>query len=116
MRRLLVFIGAAVLLIGGACGGSSSKSGTPTTTAGGPAAATVDIHGIAFHPNSITIHKGETVQWTFNDDSIAHNVTGPDFRSSDMSSGTFSHTFNSTGTVHYQCTIHAGMTGTVIVQ
>lgn len=116
MRRVLLSLGAAVLVIGGACGGSSSKSSQSTSTSGGSAAATVNIQGIAFHPNSLTVHKGETVQWTFNDDSIAHNVTGPDFRSNDQSSGTFSHTFTTAGTVHYQCTIHAGMTGTVIVQ
>jgi plastocyanin len=116
MRRVLLCLGAAVLVIGGACGGSSSKSSSSSTTAGGGAAATVNIQGIAFHPNSVTIHKGETVQWTFNDNSIAHNVAGPDFHSNDMSSGTFSHTFTTAGTVPYQCTIHAGMTGTVIVQ
>jgi plastocyanin len=32
-----------------------------------------------------------------------------------MTSGTYSHTFTTPGTYHYQCTIHSGMTGVVIV-
>jgi plastocyanin len=117
MPRVLMLIGAAALVAGAACGSSSPKSATPTTVAGGGSApVVVDLKGIAFHPNVLTIQRGQTVEWKFDDDSIAHDVTGPDFRSVDMSSGTFSHTFNTSGTVHYQCTIHAGMTGTVIVQ
>lgn len=117
MRRVLVLLGTAALVAGAACGSSSSKSATPTTAAaGGSVPVVVDIKGIAFHPNVLTIQKGQTVEWHFDDDSIAHDVTGPDFRSVDMSGGTFSHTFTTSGTVHYQCTIHAGMTGTVIVQ
>src|SRR5260370_19538640 len=118
MRRLLVLLGVATLVTSAACGSSSSKSAGPTTSSGGTgnAAIVVDIKGIAFHPNVLTITKGQTVEWHFDDDSIAHDVTGPDFRTADMSSGTFSHTFSASGTVHYQCTIHAGMTGTVIVQ
>jgi plastocyanin len=64
----------------------------------------------------ITIQSGQTVTWTFDDGSIPHNVTGDGWRSSDMTSGTFTHRFGSSGTYHYICTIHSGMSGEVIVQ
>ena len=115
MRRLLVFLGAAALVIGG-CGGSSKSKTTATTTGGTGGAAIVDIKAIAFHPATITIQKGQTVEWHFDDGAIPHNVTGPDFHSADLTSGTYSHSFTTSGTVNYQCTIHVGMTGTVIVQ
>ena len=49
---------------------------------------------------------------------MAHNVTLPSAAgtSPTQSAGTFSHTFTTPGSVTYQCTIHAGMQATVVVQ
>lgn len=100
---------AMALLIG--CGSSSPASASPP-----PAAAmTVVIRDIAFNPPTVTIHAGQTVAWKFDDGSIVHNVTGSDWRSADMNSGYFTHTFATPGTFPYNCTIHSGMTGTVVV-
>jgi len=114
VRRLLVCFGAAALLISGCGGGSSSSSATTATSA--TTGNAVELKGIAFNPATVVIKAGTTVVWTWNDGIIPHNVTGPDFKSGDKFRGTYQHTFTTAGTVHYQCTIHAGMTGTVVVQ
>jgi plastocyanin len=119
MRRpLLSLIAAGALLALVSACGSSSKTSTSATTAAstaGAGAVPVQVKNFTFHPDPVTIQKGQTIQWTF-EDAVAHNVTGSDFHSADLTSGTYSHTFTTAGTFRYQCTIHAGMTGTVIVQ
>lgn len=50
-------------------------------------------------------------------DSSAHTVTGQRFDSGDLQHGkTFSHQFTSADTYTYHCSIHAFVTGTVVVQ
>ena len=72
-----------------------------------------------FSPNSLTIHVGDTVTWK--NVGGFHNVAATDgsFRNGDASQSawTFSHTFNSAGTVNYVCEIHQamGMTGSITV-
>jgi plastocyanin len=78
----------------------------------------VDIQGMTFNPASVTIAKGDTVEWT-NLMGMAHTVA-PD---SDEFPGSgaigrnekFSHVFDAAGTVDYHCEIHPSMTGKVIV-
>ena len=78
--------------------------------------AVVEVKNIAFNPAKVTIKAGGTVAWKFDDGNIAHNVTGEGFRSADVSSGVFTHTFGKAGDYKYDCTIHSGMNGEVIVQ
>jgi plastocyanin len=83
-----------------------------------PGPDSVWMQNTAFTPNSITVPVNATVTWT-NKDAMVHNVTGDSslFASGSISpGGTYTHQFTSTGTFNYQCTIHAGMTGKVIVQ
>jgi plastocyanin len=91
---------------------SSSNSSTPSST------DKVSIENFSFSPATITVKKGTTVTWT-NNDTTAHTVTadsGNAFDSGTMEQGkTFSHTFNSTGTFKYHCTLHSDMHGTVTV-
>jgi plastocyanin len=114
MRRHLVSVvsaGALLLALAPAC----SSSGSKTSSAVPPGAVVVELKNIAFIPATVTIKAGQTVAWKF-DDSVAHNVSGEGFRSSDMTTGIFSHTFAKAGDYKYDCTIHAGMNGEVIVQ
>ncbi|HEY2852082.1 MAG TPA: plastocyanin/azurin family copper-binding protein [Gemmatimonadaceae bacterium] len=72
----------------------------------------------AFDPQQVDIAAGGTVN--FNWSGVTHNVTwqAPPVSVSniaDRSSGTVSVTLNTAGTYNYQCTLHAGMTGTVTV-
>jgi plastocyanin len=117
MRRPLVSVVAAAVLsaLAVSCSGSSSSSQSSATV---PAnvGAVVEAKNIAFSPPSVTIKAGQTVAWKFDDGSIAHNVTGEGFRSADSSSGVFIHTFGEAGDYKYDCTIHGGMNGEVIVK
>ncbi|HSS11328.1 MAG TPA: plastocyanin/azurin family copper-binding protein [Acidimicrobiales bacterium] len=117
MRRLLALVATLVFVtIVTACGGSSSNQSTATSSAlPANVGATVELKNIAFNPPAVTIKAGQAVVWKFDDGSIVHNVVGNGWRSSDMSSGTYSHTFTTAGTYPYQCTIHSGMTGKVVV-
>jgi plastocyanin len=112
MRRLVVL---AVLTIAAACGSSSSHSTAPAGAPPSNVGATVELKNIAFNPPTVSVKSGQSVLWKFDDGSTAHNVTGDGYRSSDMSSGIYTHKFARAGTYHYQCTIHSGMTGEVIV-
>ena len=99
----------------------SSKSGntTVTVTSGGfPSTASVTATASnAFTPATVDIARTGTVTWTFQ---ALHNVTfagtpGAPSNIPDTPSGTQSRTFNTAGTFPYECTLHSGMTGQVIV-
>jgi plastocyanin len=105
---------------------SPSKSPSPSASPSTPVTVTVevvhhpDLIG-AFDPATVTVPVGGTVAWQFLDRgasgnaAVPHNVSGPGFRSENMSEGTFTHTFTEAGQVHYVCTIHPGMEGDVNV-
>ena len=107
---------AAFAFLAPACGGGGGGGGSTNSPAGANAqvGAAVDIKNNAFNPATVIIRSGQSVRWTFDDGTKAHNVIGNGFRSDDRTTGTFSHQFASPGTYDYQCSIHAGMTGHVI--
>ncbi|MEP6618373.1 MAG: Ig-like domain-containing protein [bacterium] len=83
---------------------------------------TVSTLPVAFVPNITTIALGQSVTWVFGG-GIAHNVifkTGnPPGSPPDIQNATnlvFVRTFNSRGTFTYDCTVHPGMSGQVLVQ
>ncbi len=91
-------------------------------------AATVTVmvgpNCFCFMPSSVTIHPGDTVQWTWS--STGHSSTSgtpghPNgiWDSGILSQGAmFSHTFNTVGSFPYYCTPHGalfGMVGTITV-
>ena len=88
-------------------------------SAGGHAAAvhSVVLKDIRFHPGTLSIKRGDTVSWLWEDKGTKHNVTGSGFKSKTMSKGSFSVRFTKAGTFNYRCTIHAaeGMKGKIVV-
>ncbi len=72
--------------------------------------------GNQFSPKAMTISVGDTVRAT-NLDSVRHDWTDPGvFSSGDLAPGqAYSFRFDSTGRFDFECTIHAGMTGTITV-
>lgn len=71
-----------------------------------------------FSPATVNIADEGEVTWTF--ESVTHNVvfastTGAPGNIAAMANGTASRTFSTPGTFEYECTIHSGMDGTVIV-
>lgn len=75
----------------------------------------IEITSMSFPPNT-AVAKGDTVTWT-NKMDMPHTVTADDgnFDSGQMSKGkSFSHAFNTAGTVSYHCENHpAQMKGKV---
>ncbi len=104
--------------------GGVSKTSTATITvmpSGGPvSAATVTTPGTSFNPAAVTIPIGGSVTWNFS--GAVHNVTftgaaptGGNI--SDQPIGTsVTRSFPVAGTFAYDCTRHAGMRGSVVVQ
>lgn len=123
-----------LLLLGvtAGCGGGSSStpspsapSPTPSPTPSGSASTTVTIPTnartlgtAAYVPNPATIAQGAVVTWS-NTDSTTHDIvsdTGA-FDSGRMApNDNFKFTFSAKGTFPYHCSIHPGMTGTIVVQ
>jgi plastocyanin len=84
------------------------------------AKATVVLKNIAFNPKSVTIKKGGSVTWKWQDGATPHTVTSQGkthFKSaSARMSGSYTVKFAKAGTYHYVCTIHPGMAGVVVVK
>ncbi|MEU5841199.1 plastocyanin/azurin family copper-binding protein [Rhodococcus sp. NPDC047139] len=113
MRRILsVAVGtmlAAGLLTG--CGGSSSAE----------PAVVIEVKNMSYSPAEVTIDKGQTVRWHFDDSGLPHDVAGDgplagELKSELLTEGTYEYTFEESGTYTYHCTPHPSMVGTVIVR
>ena len=82
------------------------------------ATVNVNVQGLAFAPQSVTVAAGDTVVWT-NADTVPHTVTADaagGFNQDLPVGGTTSLVFNTPGTFAYRCNVHPSMTGTVVVQ
>lgn len=104
----LVLTGALFL---GACAvDSATEPEQDGTDIGG---AVIEVTNQEFTPEILETEAGETVVWQFQQGS--HNVVFEDVESDVLSSGTFERTFDQPGTYDYECTLHNGMTGQVLV-
>lgn len=117
LMTLLVLVLALALLVA-ACG--ASTGGSTNTSVAGPVANGVQVimTNRSYSPQTVTIKVGQTVTWV-NQDSPQHDVIADngEFQSQLFDTGqSFSFTFTKAGTYPYHCSIHPGMTGTVIVQ
>jgi trimeric autotransporter adhesin len=80
----------------------------------------VTTPNLTFAPSTVTIQAGQSVTWEFS--GAVHNVTffttvSPGFDIPDQPPGSvIPRTFPTPGVYTYECTRHANMTGTVIVQ
>lgn len=118
IRRLGLLALATVVLTAGC---SSSEATAPTDTFGGSATAlSVDVAmpGTAFTPNHIDLAQGGEVRFVFS--ALQHDVrfNGGSSAPADIpvsSNATVSRTFAAKGTFTFLCTLHANMSGTVIV-
>lgn len=127
-------IAAAVILAAGALYLAATLT-HPATASSEPAAEVTMDNQVSFHPATVTIQKGQTVQWK-NGGLIIHTVTAdPDqavraadvhlpegaqtFDSGDLQQGdSFRHTFDVPGEYVYFCVPHEadGMVGKVVVE
>lgn len=111
----------------GACGGGGSfgdNSSTPTSPGGTPgtpqANTVVATNNITFEPGTLTVARGATVTFTFQN--VGHNVffdasSGAPSNIADVLSNTsVTRTFSVAGSFGFECHVHPGMRGTVVVQ
>lgn len=114
--RVLV---CAALVIVASCGSDSST--TPPTSTN----KTIDVFtvGVAFSPNFVQISQGDTVRFNivpaFNGE--GHDVTfdntpGAPANIKVTLNGVISRVFATKGNFHYNCFVHPGMSGDVVVQ
>jgi len=123
MTRNLLMLFLA-LTTGAACSSNNSSyngggtTPTPTPIPSGPSTVLIP-NSTAFNPTTLTVATGTTVTWG-NNDSILHTSTsdtGLWDSAQTLSAGkTFTHKFDTAGSFKYHCTIHANMTGTIVVQ
>ncbi len=129
-KMAIVAAGSAVVLAacgsssgdGGGGGGSAcaSKGGSTSGTGSQVVKINPDPNTVGrYDPSTVTVTKGQTVEWDWLDNSVQHSVTSDDnttFDSCLQSAGAkFVITFNTAGDFKYHCTIHAGMLGDVKV-
>jgi plastocyanin len=114
MSKGRVFLAAVAMAAASACGGDSTGPGG----GGQPVASNqVSIGNDFLNAPNIVVPAGTTVTWTWNSGVEEHNVTFSDASSGDKTGGaTYTRQFTTPGTFSYHCTLHAGMTGSVLVQ
>lgn len=132
-RLLLVGLGTSAITVLSACGngpppdqnggggggsGGGGGGGAISLVDSGTAATSVkEMDTLKFAPDAVTVKAGDVVEFN-NAGSVAHNVT---FDSGVATNGNMAggdkalFKFASAGTYKYQCTLHAGMIGTVTV-
>lgn len=122
VRRTLVgLVGALALgLTTTACSSGSNVPegvGPPAVPPGAhPAPTTVVVmEHYSFAPAVVTIKAGQTIEWSWRDPRVPHNVTFANFHSATKINGVYYHTFTTPGAYPYFCTLHYNMTGEVIV-
>ncbi|MEP6491083.1 MAG: plastocyanin/azurin family copper-binding protein [bacterium] len=108
------------LLFAVACGGSD-KSPTPPVSTN----KTVDVFTLStvFSPNFVQIARGDTIRFTIvpSSNGEGHDVTfdaksGAPENIKVTLNGVVTRVFNTSGTFHYNCFVHPGMTGDIAVQ
>jgi plastocyanin len=136
MKKVVIVLNIAVFLMISSFYGygiaDETSSGSSTTPSSGATTHIVKMTGdYEFVPSSLTIKQGDSVEWVVT--SKVHEVEsgtvieGPDGKegvpdglwdSGKMDSGSFTYTFNSTGTFPYYCEMHLdqGMIGSITVE
>jgi plastocyanin len=117
MHRRLA-LAACLCLAAAACGGGDTD----------PVPANNKLYdvftiGDAFSPSTLAIAVGDTVRFNFSggSDGMGHDVTfratpGAPANINVTKTGTASRVFANRGTFHYDCFVHPGMQGDIIVQ
>ncbi|HEY7569046.1 MAG TPA: plastocyanin/azurin family copper-binding protein [Gemmatimonadaceae bacterium] len=102
-------------------GGVTKTASVPVVVTGtfGPmATVTASSASNIFQPQIVGVARGGTVTWSFS--TVEHNVTfsggGSPANIPNTVNSSVSRTFGTAGNFPYDCSIHAGMTGTVIVR
>ena len=120
IAHLALVLGLAAAL---ACGddddgGAIDDGGTGPTTP--PAQVAITIASFAFSPRVDTVAVGGTVTWT-NNDQAPHTATSSAspalWDSGNLNNGqSFARAFPTAGSFPYVCSLHSGMSGTIVAR
>jgi plastocyanin len=118
-RAGLALPGLAVAgLIFATIAGSGDVAATSAAATPAPSGPAIAMRDVAFTPGTLHVKVGTTVTWT-NDDRVPHDVVataGARFGSTNLlEHATFRFRALRPGTIHYECTLHQGMRGTIVV-
>ncbi|GMV53992.1 MAG: hypothetical protein D8M52_06235 [Chlorobi bacterium] len=115
-KSVLPFMGTLWLIFMG-CTSNNNDNKTTVEQEHVGVTDTVVIEGMQFVPQSLTVHKGDTVVW-INRDMVVHNVTDDSNRSQSSGDINVGATWMMvpSKSFSYLCTIHPTMTGSVTVQ
>ncbi|MGV9822929.1 plastocyanin/azurin family copper-binding protein [Nocardia xishanensis] len=110
MSKPLILIAALSIVLGSSACGMASD--------GEPPAVTIRVQNMSYSPASVTIRKGQTVEWIFDDNGLPHDVVDDKsaFKSELLATGRYTRIFTDVGTFGYHCTPHPMMRGTVVVE
>ena len=110
--------GSATIRATATSGSISVSNVVVVTVVNAPASADVNTAGNNFVPGDVEIARGGTVRWTFTSihNVVFNPVSGAPDNIGETESGTVSRTFDVAGTFPYQCTLHSGMIGSVVVR
>lgn len=130
LARTLLLAGATAIALG--CSSNSTGPSNGGNGQGGGPVGSVVVGNILFesghngtvNPAQDTVAAGQAVTWTWTGTGgTSHSVLSlgtPSFPSSTIMTGsgmTYTQTFTTPGTYHYQCAVHGSqMTGTIVVQ
>lgn len=79
--------------------------------------AAVSVRNDFFSPRTVTIARGDTVRWVWRSRGRKHNVASASFGDSGKKRrGSFAVRFARAGRYAYFCSLHDGMSGTVVVR
>jgi plastocyanin len=107
-----------------AAGAAAVLAGAPAVAAA-PArdaapSAQVSLRNIAFVPATVRIRRGQSVRWTWRDPFVLHDLKSvgrPRFAGETAKkTGTHTVRFRRAGRFRYECTLHPGMRGVVVVR
>jgi plastocyanin len=123
-RVLGISAGTATITVTGTAGSVTKTAPPVTVTVTGSLPTAVAVVAGAetntFTPKDVAIQRGGTVTWTF--PGITHNVefqaaTGApaNIGNTGNSNTGIERTFNTAGNFQYSCSLHSGMTGSVLV-
>lgn len=111
MRKLLIPI-VSLAVFAGACGGDSEPAASDAKPKG---PAVIKAEGTLWKPANVTVAAGDIVTWKV-EKGLLHDLVGEDeVKHEAADEFTVTHTYSKPGEYDYQCTLHAGMKGTVTV-
>ena len=106
--RAVIFVLAAAAI---ACGPAADEPPTPRTH-------TVTMENMRFHPESLTVARGDTVVWV-NKDLVPHTATSEAGRFDSQlipAEQSWKFSANTSGTFAYVCTFHPTMVATLHIK